>query len=189
MRNLFIAFGLLVMLSCPVFAETGFVESVIDGRTLKLVSGETIRLIGVDLPLTGSMDQDAIAKKQKETADFMRGLVSGYLVELEYDVQKQDDEGNLLAYVWFEYEGSADNSTMAIPENYDSYLVNYKEGSSSVFVFLNSTLIKAGHGNPSHDTINVKHAKVFSDLYAKRVSKDSLAKAEDKDGLQTVLNK
>ncbi len=187
MKKLLIVLGLLIVIACPAYAEPGFVLKVIDGRTLQLISGETIRLIGVDLPAIDPNDPELSARKQNEAADFIRGLVSGYFVELDYDVKKQDEDGNLLAYVWFEYEGSSDKNKVVVSKDYDAYFVKPDEDTTSLFVFLNSTLIKSGHADLSADSINVKHAELFHDLYAKRGAQSPVAQGQGQDGMQTAL--
>ena len=144
-------------------AETAFVQKVIDARTLQLIDGETVRLIGVEDPALQS-EHDAKAAK-----DFVRGLVSGGLVELEYDVEKRDADGHLLAYVWFITPDNAQAHYSKFPEDFK---VNFKvnnEGYDAFFVFLNATVIKAGHAIPSKSATNLRHTELFEQLYQDRV--------------------
>ncbi len=76
---------------------TGTVVEVIDGDTIRLESGETIRYIGVDTPeTTGGKSEcfgaDAVAKNAQ--------LVLGKEVVIEYDVECTDRFGRNLAYVF-----------------------------------------------------------------------------------------
>ena len=74
------------------------VVSVTDGDTLKVRIGnrqEKVRLIGVDTPEMAQKPWGGYARK------YLEGLVSasGRRVKLEYDVEKRDKYGRLLAYV------------------------------------------------------------------------------------------
>ncbi|MDO8580814.1 MAG: thermonuclease family protein [Candidatus Omnitrophota bacterium] len=164
MKRLFLILIMTVFTS-PAWAESQFVQSVIDGRTLKLINGDQIRLIGIDL----NDDQS------KETGDFVRSLVSGSVVEVEYDVNRIDEEGNLLAYIWFEYEGTEDIAVTKFPEEYDMYYFYDldQKGKGSFHVLLNSTMIKSGYAIPANIPPNTKHAQLFEDLY--RANQDQMA--------------
>jgi micrococcal nuclease len=74
------------------------VVAVHDGDTLSVVIGrrkERVRLIGIDAPELGQRPWGANAKK------YLRELValSGNSVVLEFDLDKRDKYGRLLAYV------------------------------------------------------------------------------------------
>ena len=74
------------------------VVAVHDGDTLSVVIGrkkERVRLIGIDAPELGQRPWGAIARK------YLRELVtlSGNSVALEFDLEKRDKYGRLLAYV------------------------------------------------------------------------------------------
>lgn len=76
-------------------------EKVIDGDTIKLSTGEKVRLIGVDTPEF----YHPIKPTQfysREAAMFTRKLVDGKKIRLEYDEQKQDKYNRVLAYVYLE---------------------------------------------------------------------------------------
>ncbi len=154
MKRLFLILIMTVFTS-PAWAESQFVQSVIDGRTLKLINGDQIRLIGIDLN-----DDQA-----KEIGDFVRSLVSGSVVEVEYDVNRVDEEGNLLAYIWFEYEGTENMDVTKFPEEYDMYYFYDPKGKGSFHVLLNSTMIKSGYATPANIPPNTKHAQLFEELY------------------------
>lgn len=72
----------------------------------------------------------------KESAKFTTGLVLGKDVRLEFDVQKKDRYGRLLAYVYLE-DGT----------------------------FVNAEIIKQGYGSPMTVPPNVKYAELFRKLY------------------------
>ena len=90
------------------------VSKAIDGDTIKLSTGEHVRLIGIDTPESryntklerdaarSRKDMKAIINMGKEASNFTRHLVEGERVRLEFDVQKRDKYGRLLAYVYLE---------------------------------------------------------------------------------------
>ena len=80
-------------------AETFKVKRVIDGDTLLLTNGERVRLIGVDTPET-KHPQKPVQYFGKEAYLFTKRMVEGKEVRLEYDWQRKDRYGRLLAYVY-----------------------------------------------------------------------------------------
>jgi micrococcal nuclease len=68
-----------------------------------LVNGKTekIRLIGVDTPETVH-PLKPVEYFGKEASGFTKHIVEGKIVRLEYDWQKRDKYGRLLAYVYLE---------------------------------------------------------------------------------------
>lgn len=91
-----------------------YVSRVIDGDTIKLSNGEKVRLIGIDTPETYFSDKllrdSRRSRKDVKTiqgmggrsTEFVKTLVGGKRVRLEYDVQKRDRYKRLLAYVYLE---------------------------------------------------------------------------------------
>lgn len=75
------------------------VKRVIDGDTLLLTNGEKVRLIGVDTPET-KHPQKPVQRFGREAYLFTRELVEGKEVRLEFDWQRRDKYGRLLAYVY-----------------------------------------------------------------------------------------
>jgi endonuclease YncB( thermonuclease family) len=87
--------------SSAISAEPASVERVVDGDTaiFRLGTGarERVRFIGIDSPET-SVRLDPYGK---EATVFTRGLLpAGASVLLEYDAERRDKYGRLLAYVW-----------------------------------------------------------------------------------------
>ena len=148
MKKVFI----FVLLFCfSTFAYAGdFVKciKVIDGDTIKIATGENVRLIGVDTPESrrnkklyrdadrSKEDVDAIIAMGKESAKFTTDLVLSKDVRLELDVQKKDKYGRLLAYVYL------------------------KDGT-----FVNAEIIKQGYASPMTVPPNVRYADLFRQLY------------------------
>jgi micrococcal nuclease len=69
------------------------VVKVVDGDTVVLSDGRTVRYIGIDTPEHGQPYFDA-------ARNFNRKLVLGKPVELEFDLERYDHYGRLLAYVF-----------------------------------------------------------------------------------------
>jgi micrococcal nuclease len=127
-----------------------YVAKAIDGDTIKLSTGEHVRLIGIDTPESryntklerdvarSRKDMLVILKMGKEASNFTRHLVEGKRVRLEFDVRKNDKYGRLLAYVYLE-DGTFVNAkiveegyaqVMTIPPNVkyaDTFLKLQKE--------------------------------------------------------------
>ena len=102
---------LLILSSSIINAETTpspgnlhYCSYVIDGDTIiVIINGkkEKVRLIGVDTP-----EKDGTYTKKepfsREASAFTRKMTEGENVKLEYDWQKRDKYGRLLAYVYLE---------------------------------------------------------------------------------------
>lgn len=84
----------------------GTVARVIDGDTIELESGETIRYLMVDAPENTS----SVECYGPESTTFNSDLVAGKDVEIEYDEECTDRFGRLLAYV--SVDGREVNSLM-----------------------------------------------------------------------------
>jgi len=79
--------------------NTYTVEQVIDGDTLILDNGETVRLIGVDTPETNHPEVP-LQRFGKEATEFTRRMVEGMKVTLEAGEPAEDNYGRKLAYVF-----------------------------------------------------------------------------------------
>lgn len=81
--------------------DTHRVRQVIDGDTITVSGIGTVRLLGVDAP----EKQGGLRPAEPfgdEATRFMRDLVEGQLVRLEYDGERQDPYKRTLAYVILE---------------------------------------------------------------------------------------
>lgn len=75
------------------------VADVIDGDTLVLEDGRTVRLIGIDTPETVDPDEP-VQCYGPEAHALLEQLVAGEHVRLKFDHDKTDDYGRTLAYVY-----------------------------------------------------------------------------------------
>jgi micrococcal nuclease len=125
------------------------VRRVVDGDTLELESGERVRLIGIDTPemhASRKLERDAarshedrstIKKLGQRAYKFTQGLVEGKRVSLEFDVDRYDTYGRLLAYVYLKEDGT----------------------------FVNARIVEEGYASLMTFPPNVKYADLFLRLY------------------------
>lgn len=79
--------------------QTVAVRRVVDGDTLLLESGERVRLQGIDTPETVKEDTP-IEPWGPEASQFTKDFTRGGRVRLEFDRERRDQYGRLLAFVW-----------------------------------------------------------------------------------------
>ena len=96
----FLPFAVLLFFGCVLKeAESekvpALVVRVVDGDTIKIDGGESVRLIGINSTERG--EECYIEAKQKLTE-----LVDGKIVLLEKDVENRDKYGRLLRYVYLD---------------------------------------------------------------------------------------
>jgi len=123
------------------------VRRVIDGDTIELENKERVRLIGIDTPEVwdspkmerdikrSSKDREDIIAMGKAATRFTKSLVKDKKVRLEFDAEKRDRYGRLLAYV---------------------YLTDGR--------MLNAELLKEGYAQVYTFPPNVKYVDMFLDL-------------------------
>ena len=87
------------VLSAAGAAESEQVVRVVDGDTLVLRNIGTVRLIGIDTPETVD-PRVPVQAFGKEATAFLRQMVDGQAVRLEYDTQRLDKYGRTLAYLY-----------------------------------------------------------------------------------------
>jgi len=158
MRKIFLTIMLLVMTSPSAFAEGCFVRQIHDSQTLTLLDGEHVRLIGISIP----------EEKKEQAAALIRSLVSGSVVALEYDLERADVEGNILAYVWFKYEPRDKKDQIVFPKGLDVHYLVDETGDGDFFVLLNTTLVKSGVAQPSQVLPNEKYTVLLNKMYEER---------------------
>ncbi|MCA9394822.1 MAG: thermonuclease family protein [Candidatus Omnitrophica bacterium] len=121
-RLLLMLFAMGVLAQTAAAADIFRVDKVINGHTLLLSNNKTVSLIGIDTD-------------QAESDRFLRDLVEGKGVKLEFDEQRQDAQGNWQAYV------------LLIETN------------------LNATMVYAGYAVPKSTPPNTMHDELFEMLY------------------------
>ena len=124
------------------------VTRVVDGDTLKLETGERVRLIGIDTPEmhdSQKLYRDSQSTKQdvrtikllgRHAYEFTKNLVQGKRVSLEFDVVRYDKYKRLLAYVY-------------LPDG----------------TFVNAKIVEEGYASLMTIPPNVKYANLFLQLY------------------------
>ncbi len=124
----------------PTAVTTGeaVVARVIDGDTMKLSDGRTVRYIGVDTPEVRRRRGGEWVREPEpyavEATEANRRLVEGRAVRLEQDVQSHDRYGRLLVYVYVDD------------------------------LFVNAELVRQGYAVPLTIPPNVKYAELFREL-------------------------
>ncbi|NQT07098.1 MAG: thermonuclease family protein [Candidatus Omnitrophica bacterium] len=97
---LFVAFFTAFLLHHPGQKEELYlVKRVIDGDTILLANGERVRYIGINTPET-KHPYKPVERFGEEASQYNKKLVSGKWVKLEFDAQRKDRYGRLLAYVY-----------------------------------------------------------------------------------------
>ena len=95
--------AILSLLSGVVVAQNFYLcPRVVDGDTIVVeIDGkhEKIRLIGVDTPETVHPSKP-VEYFGKEASEFTKSMVEGKQVRIEFDWQKRDKYGRLLAYIF-----------------------------------------------------------------------------------------
>ncbi len=104
------------------------VERVIDGDTLKLEKIGVVRLIGVDTPETVHPNKP-VEYFGKEASKFLKDLLTGKKVRIEYDQSKKDHYNRTLGYIYLE-DGTFVNETIiekGFGHAYTSFPFKYME--------------------------------------------------------------
>jgi micrococcal nuclease len=144
------------------------VTRVVDGDTLVLSDGQKVRLTGIDTPeskanakavrdskRTGE-DLQTITHQGKEAAAFVRRMIEGKQVRLEFDVQHHDRYGRELAYVY-------DVETLKFHPELKTAQGLWVAGDNEIF--LNGSIVRSGYALPMTVPPNVKFANLFKQLY------------------------
>ena len=98
------AFLILLVLSCALPGTASaeglvLVKRVIDGDTIVLADGRRVRYIGINAPELGSKNGPA-ERFGSEARDYNRKLMAAEKVRLEFDYERNDQYGRVLAYVF-----------------------------------------------------------------------------------------
>lgn len=142
--------GCTALIGAPVQLEEAIAEDVVDGDTIVVRIGtETakVRLIGIDAPeLNAKLGDSAKARVEQ--------LVLNKTVYLEYDAERTDNYGRLLAYVWIEKPSSQTPTAQEI-------------GSK----MLNGILLLEGLASTMEIKPNTKYSTVFASLQSEAIAR------------------
>ena len=89
--------AMIVLIACDAGSETK-AKWVVDGDTIFLTDGRSVRYIGIDTPEIDTKKGDA-EPMGAEARAMNRRLVDGWTLRLTYDREKRDRYGRTLAYV------------------------------------------------------------------------------------------
>lgn len=147
-----------------------FIQEVVNGNTLRLLSGETVRLIGVEIPeIRPDMsltERKRVTNNRLEAAAYVRSLVSGAKADLQLDVRERDEEGNILAYAWFLYPEKNVTQALEFKDDYRVDEIVEDWGEHKYVTFLNAAIIKAGYGVYSQEhQENQEHKELLTSIY------------------------
>lgn len=92
------------VLSLMTPADDHLVAKVVDGDTIKLANGQTVRYIGIDTPETVDPRTETQCYA-RQASNFNEQLVKDQVVRLEKDVSETDRYGRLLRYVYVDFNG------------------------------------------------------------------------------------
>lgn len=120
--------------------ESAKVVRVVDGDTIEIEGGQTVRYIGIDTPETVH-PQKTVECFGREASNKNKELVEGKFVQLEKDVSEVDKYGRLLRYVY------VDPST-----------------SSGQVIFVNELLVKEGFAHASSYPPDVKYQDLLNSV-------------------------
>ena len=152
-------------------AEVTFVQKVTQGDIFQTLEGEEVRLIGVDIPELKpdvNISEHARVSQNKQNAlDYVRSLISGSNVEIRVDAKERDDQGRILAYVWFLYPEDNYMEALEFPDDHEVHRIVDPRDYGNI-VFLNAALIKAGYAKPEKDEFNNSFASLFNSIYYER---------------------
>ncbi len=86
-----------------VEGERGVVLKVVDGDTIELTDGRTVRFVGIDTPETVD-PRRPVGCFGKEASNETKSLLSGKVVVLQKDVSDKDKYGRILRYIYLPLE-------------------------------------------------------------------------------------
>lgn len=184
---------LCLLVQCSSQADIGTVMVVYDGDTIEvqLTSGEKekIRLIGVDAPETDSENHETRLK-----ALFSKRFAFKFLykkrVRIQYDWEKRDTYGRLLAYIWTEdgtfFNEFVINKGFAAAYTRFKYKPEYRER----FLQAEEYAKKRGNGIWKKEPFPLIHYKAIPEHMNQLVSCEFVCqRIEDKGNLLLLVSK
>ncbi len=79
-----------------IITQTGIVADIIQGDTIMLTSGETVKLIGYLID-----PHEESLYYQTQAVQRLKGLILNKEIELERDITDRDKYGSLLRYIYY----------------------------------------------------------------------------------------
>jgi len=160
----------ILLIATASYAQNYVVERVLDGDTIAVITPigtfEKVRMIGILTPKSNSNDEDE--GDEDDATLFVKGLIKpGQYIRLRFENQERDQDGRLLAYVYYLIGSTKEYANyMQVPEYYEVSLEEKKFNIHGYyFNFLNATIIKAGYAAPMPTPPNVKYASRFRKWY------------------------
>ncbi|MGH9023832.1 MAG: thermonuclease family protein [Acidimicrobiia bacterium] len=118
----------------PVSARSTLVDQLVDGNTLMLAGGLSVRLVGVKAPETGAANGEPVECFGPEATRHLASLLPpGSSVRLAYDAVSVDRSGRTVAYVY------------RLPDN----------------LFVNAALVRDGYARATAASSNQLHGYEF----------------------------
>ncbi|MEC9490246.1 MAG: thermonuclease family protein [Halanaerobiales bacterium] len=113
-----------------------YIERVIDGDTVETAAGDSIRLLGVDTPEINWDNNSESEFYAEEAREFTFDNLEGQSVLLEYDQEREDQYGRILAYIYQDGQNfnqrllEAGYATLMIVEPNDKFENDFKNAVS-----------------------------------------------------------
>ena len=112
---IYLTIALCLLVAFGVTASNKFlVTRVVDGDTIKLEGGITVRLLGIDTP-ESVHPRKPVECYGPEASKYLKDRVLGEMVHLKFGVDKADRYGRMLAYV---YMGRTDINQELVKKGY-----------------------------------------------------------------------
>ena len=101
---LLIAVKLIPAKDLAVLTDPVRVVRVIDGDTIEIENDITVRMIGIDTPESVHPDENKNTEYGNIASEYTSELLTGKIVQLEYDTELTDTYGRTLTYVYLDGE-------------------------------------------------------------------------------------
>jgi DNA repair exonuclease SbcCD ATPase subunit len=178
MKHTILIFIFFLSISTFAPAETITIVNVIDSKTLKLSTGETVKLLGIQ----NFSDE----KIEKLAVKLIKTLISNETeVKLVFDVDSHNHDGFLQSYVYIKSVCKGNGLVSEILHG--EHVLHEKSHKQDIF--LNSTLIKQGLAIPDLEGVSPMYAKLFKQLYSTKNRSISEVAFVEKKEKQTVVAK
>jgi len=137
-----------------VYGKEYVVKKIIDGDTIQLENGDVVRYLGIDAPELYTKGKGPEFYAQ-EAARYNKRLVFLKKVRLEFDAEKKDSYGRILAYVFVKN------------------------------IFVNAELVKLGYARANIKPPNLKYKDMLLALQQKAIEEERGLWQENKKDTET----